>query len=117
MGSAALNSHSASAHRSTRSTRSAGAQGARFAIPATGTSFHARDLRSQVRQALQDGGLDLVVDCEGWNQFDLGTLSSLIQCAAACREHGASFELANMSNEIRETVQDLQLAGRLGLAD
>jgi anti-anti-sigma regulatory factor len=90
---------------------------ARFAIPATRASFHAKDLRTRVRQELQDGGRHLVVDCEAWNQFDLGVLSSLIQCASACREHGASFEIANMSNDIRQNVQDLQLAGRLGLAD
>ena len=57
------------------------------------TSYHAKDLRSQVRQALEDGDRHLVVDCEGWNRFDLSMLSSLIQCAAACREHGASFEV------------------------
>jgi anti-anti-sigma regulatory factor len=92
-------------------------QSACFAIPMTHTSYHAKDLRSRVRQALQDGDRHLVVDCEGWNRFDLSMLSSLIQCAAACREHGASFEVANMSSDIRENVRDLQLAGRLGLAD
>ena len=90
---------------------------ARFAIPTRHTSYHAKDLRSRVREALQQGDRHLVVDCEGWNRFDLSMLSSLIQCAAACREHGASFEVANMSSDIRENVRDLQLAGRLGLAD
>jgi anti-anti-sigma regulatory factor len=90
---------------------------ARFAISSRQTSYGAKHLRTQVRQALQEGDRHFVVDCEGWNQFDLSTLSSLIQCAAACREHGASFEVANMSSDIRENVRDLQLAGRLGLAD
>jgi anti-anti-sigma regulatory factor len=89
----------------------------RFAIPLRHTGYRGKEVRTQVRQALQDGGRHLVVDCEGWNQFDLSMLSSLIQCAAACREHGASFEVANMSSDIRENVRDLQLAGRLGLAD
>ena len=92
-------------------------QSARFAIPAKRTSYAARELRTQVRQALQEGDRHLVVDCEDWNEFDLTTLSSLIQCAAACREQGASFEFANMSSDIRENVRDLQLAGRLGIAD
>jgi anti-anti-sigma regulatory factor len=90
---------------------------ARFAVPNRHAAFSPRDLRTQVRQALHEGDRHLVVDCEGWNQFDLNVLSSLIQCASACREHGASFEIENMSNDIRENVRDLQLAGRLGLAD
>ena len=93
------------------------ARSARFSIPVSHTSRYSKDLRVQVRQALNEGDRHLVIDCADWNRFDLTMLSSLIQCAAVCREHGASFEVANMSNDIRESVRDLQLAGRLGLAD
>ena len=90
---------------------------ARFAIPQRHSPRHAKDLRSRVNQALQQGDRHLVVDCEGWDRLDLGMLSSLIQCATACREHGASFEVANMSTAIRADVAELRLGGRLGLTD
>jgi len=89
----------------------------RFAIPQRHSSHHARDLRSNVHQALQLGDRHLIVDCEAWDRLDLGMLSSLIQCASACREHGASFEVANMSNEMRASVRDLQLGSRLGFTE
>lgn len=92
--------------------------GSRFAVSDRRTTTGgARQLRAQVHQALQNGDRHLVVDCESWNEFDLGTLSSLIQCATVCREAGASFEVANMSHGIRESVRDLQLARRLGIDD
>jgi anti-anti-sigma regulatory factor len=90
---------------------------ARFAFPSTQAPYHAKDIRARVRRALQDGDRHLVVDCEGWTDFDLRVLSSLLQCAAVCREHGASFEIANLSNDIRANVRDLQLAHRLGILD
>lgn len=90
---------------------------ARFAIPEKHSSHHARDLRARVLNALEQGDRHLVVDCEALNKLDLNTLSMLIQCASACREHGASFEIANMSNEVRAEVLALQLGSRLGLLE
>lgn len=90
---------------------------AHFEISRQSTTRHARDLRSGVRQALQQGDRHFVVDCGAWNQLDLSMLSSLIQCATACREHGASFEVANMSTELRADVLALQLGERLGLTE
>jgi len=79
------------------------------------TAHQARDLRARVRHALQRGERHVVVDCTAWNQLDLSMLSALIQCASTCREHGASFEIANISNELRADVRALQLNERLGL--
>lgn len=90
---------------------------ARFAIPPTHKPHHAKDLRSRVHQALEQGDRHLVVDCGSWNRLDFNMLSSLIQCASACREQGASFEVANMSSEVRADVLALQLGGRLGLPE
>ena len=90
---------------------------ARFAIPEKHNSHLARDLRARVLTALQQGDRHLVVDCGALNKLDLNTLSMLIQCASACREHGASFEVANMSNHVRAEVVGLQLGERLGLLE
>ena len=89
----------------------------RFAIPQTPNSRQAKDLRSRVNQALQQGDRHLVVDCGAWRQMDLKILSSLIQCASACREHAASFEVTNMSSEVRAGVLALQLGGKLGWSE
>jgi anti-anti-sigma regulatory factor len=90
---------------------------ARFAIPQLHDSHHAKALRARVHEALTQGDRHLVVDCGAWNRLELNMLSSLIQCASACREHGASFEVANMSSEVRADVHALQLSGRLGLPE
>lgn len=88
----------------------------RFEVPSHPSVPSARDLRSRIRRALQQGDHHVVVDCTGWSTLDLSLLSALIQCAAACREYGAFFELANMSSEIKAGVADLNLGARLGLA-
>ncbi|MEP6495576.1 MAG: STAS domain-containing protein [bacterium] len=90
---------------------------ARFEIARNSTSQQAKELRSRVRQSLEEGERHLVVDCEAWQQLDLSVLSSLIQCAAACKHEGASFEVANLSSTMQANVRALQLGGRLGLAD
>jgi len=87
----------------------------RFEIATVSSTQHVRDLRSQVRQALQHGVRDFVFDCERWKELDLRVLSSLVQCAAACREHGATFDVANMSSTMLNNVRELRLAERLGL--
>jgi anti-anti-sigma regulatory factor len=91
--------------------------GALFSIPEMMKPHHARELRTGVRQALEQGESHITVDCESWNQLDLSMLSSLVQCASACREWGASFEVANMSGKIRADVRALRLDQRLGLPE
>jgi anti-anti-sigma regulatory factor len=91
--------------------------GIRFAIPQTMQAHHARDLRAGVRQALELGESRITVDCQSWSQLDLTMLSSLVQCASACRESGALFEVANMSGKIRADVRALRLDHRLGLQE
>ena len=88
----------------------------RFEITAVSSTEDGRDLRNRVRQALQHGVRDFVFDCHEWDRLDLLVLSSLVQCAAACREHGATFDVANMSTTMLRDVRELRLAERLGLA-
>jgi anti-anti-sigma regulatory factor len=87
-----------------------------FRIPRTVPTGYARDLRASVREALRLGARRLVVDCDAWNRIDVTVLSSLIQCASACREYGASFEVANVSTDMLANVRALNLHSRLGLA-
>ena len=87
-----------------------------FRIPTLATMSYAKDLREGVREALRLGARRLVVDCDAWSRMDVNVLSSLIQCASACREHGATFEVANMPSQILDDVRALRLQGRLGLA-
>jgi anti-anti-sigma regulatory factor len=89
----------------------------RFSIPRHRSRQRAKELRAGIRYALQQGDRRMVVDCEAWDSLDLEMLSSLIQCVSVCREHGASLEFANMSDEVRKHVHDLQLQHRLGLTD
>ena len=89
----------------------------RFEIPRSFNRHQARELRGQVQRALRRGARSLIVDCGAWSTLDLSMLSALIQCATACREYGASFEVANLSSDLVGGVRELQLGGRLGLAD
>jgi anti-anti-sigma regulatory factor len=89
---------------------------AQFEIPSHLSNGDGKQLRSQIRQALQDGERHLVVDCQAWDALDLNMLSSLIQCAADCREHGATFEIASLSSAVAADVRALNLHDRLGLA-
>lgn len=89
---------------------------ARFCIPTLVTTGYAKTLRENVREALRLGARRLVVDCDAWSRMDVNVLSSLIQCASACREYGASFEVANVPSDILDDVRALRLQSRLGLA-
>src|SRR5262245_22527293 len=88
---------------------------AHFEIPGRLSTRHARELRSRVRRALAQGERRFVVDCHAWQELDFAMLSSLIQCAAECREHGATFEVASLSSGLAADVRALQLHERLGL--
>lgn len=76
----------------------------------------ARRLRNEVRHALENGERTIAINCEAWDSFDFNTVSALVQCAAACREHSATFEVANLSSKLRADLHALQLEGRLGLS-
>lgn len=90
---------------------------ARLEISTDVSTHRGRALRSSVQQALERGDRHLVVDCVAWNDLDLRVLSSLIRCASECREQGASFEVTNIPNHIKEEVNALQLGERLGMID
>lgn len=76
----------------------------------------ARSLRSSILAALSQGGQHVVVDCLGWERLDLVVLSALVQGAKACAAIGASFELINLTRELRSDIVALRLENRLGLA-
>jgi len=78
------------------------------------TGRHA--LRRAVGSALERGARHIVVDCSSWQDQDLALLSSLIACAGLCAVEGAQFELRNLDSSVRETLNELRLAPRLGLA-
>lgn len=88
---------------------------ARLEISTDISTHRGRDLQSSVHQALQRGDKHLVVDCVALDDLDLRVLSSLIRCASACREQGASFEVANMRSHIKDEVYALHLGDRLAM--
>jgi anti-anti-sigma regulatory factor len=86
-----------------------------FEIPSRLSHRHAKELRSAVRSALEQGERHFVVDCHAWDALDLPMLSSLIQCAQACRERGATLEVTSLSPVLQADVRALHLSERLGL--
>ena len=76
---------------------------------------YSRLLRSGIVEALDRGRREVVVDCEGWSRLDFGVLSALVQSANACRARGATFEIVNLSEEMRSSIAALRLDVRLGL--
>lgn len=75
-----------------------------------------RSVRTTIVSALDGGADHVVVDCAGWERLDLSVLSALVQGASVCGLRGASFELANLDQELQADIKALRLAGRLGLA-
>jgi anti-anti-sigma regulatory factor len=86
---------------------------AHFEILADVSINRARDLRWRVREALERGDRHVVIDCEAWKDLDVRMLSSLIRCASACRERGASLEVTNLRSQIKDELSALQLGHRL----
>lgn len=74
-----------------------------------------RQLRSRVIEALERGERHVVIDCGSWRTLDVLVLSSLVHSASACRASGATFELQNLSAEMRTDIEALQLGPRLPL--
>ena len=75
-----------------------------------------RRLRAEVIAALAAGQREVVVDCQEWGRIDLAVLSVLIQCAKACGEHQADFELVNVPPDVRSGIFALRLEHRLRLS-
>jgi anti-anti-sigma regulatory factor len=86
-----------------------------YEIPSRISNGHAKELRSRVRSALESGERRFVVDCHAWESLDLNMLSTLIQCAAECRLHGATLEVESLSSVLEADVRALHLHERLGL--
>src|SRR5262245_42796772 len=76
-----------------------------------------RQLRARVIEALEGGGKHVIIDCDEWRDLDVVTLSALVYGASACRAHGATFELQNLSGEMRSHIEALRLGERLCLRD
>lgn len=74
-----------------------------------------RRLRAEIITALACGRRQFVVDCSAWEQIDLAVLSVLIQCAKACGDRQADFELVNVPSEVRSSIYALRLEHRLRL--
>jgi anti-anti-sigma regulatory factor len=74
-----------------------------------------RRLRKEVESALGRGDRRVVVDCASWSHLDLIVLSALVNCAKACDEEGAEFELENLDGCMRSRIVALSLGHRLGL--
>ena len=72
-----------------------------------------RRLRAEIITALACGRRQFFVDCSDWERIDLAILSVLIQCAKACGDHQADFELVNVPLEVRSSIYALRLEHRL----
>jgi anti-anti-sigma factor len=75
-----------------------------------------RRLRAEIITALACGRREFIVDCSAWDRIDLAVLSVLIQCAKACGDHQADFELVNVPSEVRSSIHALRLEHRLRLS-
>jgi len=74
-----------------------------------------RQLRSQVIEAIEGGGNHVIIDCDEWRALDVVMLSALVHSASACKARGATFELQNLSLEMRSHIEALRLEERLCL--
>jgi len=79
-------------------------------------SAYRRRLRAEIITALACGRREFIVDCSAWNRIDLSILSVLIQCAKACGDRQADFELVNVASEVRSSIHALRLEHRLRLS-
>jgi anti-anti-sigma factor len=75
-----------------------------------------RRLRAEIITALACGRREFVVDCSAWDRLDLAVLSVLIQCAKACGDRQADFELVNVPSGVRSSIHALRLEHRLRLS-
>ena len=75
-----------------------------------------RRLRAEIITALACGRREFIVDCSAWDRIDLSVLSVLIQCAKACGDRQADFELVNVPSEVRSSIHALRLEHRLRLS-
>jgi anti-anti-sigma regulatory factor len=91
---------------------------ATYLIRLNGDRSHSyrRALHRAVLRAVRHGGRRIVVDCASWSQLDLIVLSALLGCAAACAAHDARFELSGVGPDLRQRIEALSLANRLGIA-
>ena len=74
-----------------------------------------RQLRSRVLEALEGGGEHVIIDCDEWRALNVVMLSALVHSASACKARGATFELQNLSREMRSHIEALRLEERLCL--
>ena len=87
----------------------------RIELRSSPDASYRRQLRTEVEGALERGDRRVVVNCATWLQLDLIVLSALVNCAKACDEEGAEFELENLDATMRSRIVALSLGHRLGL--
>lgn len=80
----------------------------------SGASYR-HEIRELVHLAIDRGEKRIVVDCELWGDLDLVKLSLLLRCADQCATSNVRFELANVSNTARGSIDTLHLSARLGV--
>jgi anti-anti-sigma regulatory factor len=76
-----------------------------------------RQLRHVVGDALERGERHIVMDCAELDGPDVVMLSTLMRCAELCAHQGAGFQLTNLNVSVHDTLRELKLTTRLGLAE
>ncbi len=71
------------------------------------------ELRAEVSTAIGAGERRIAVDCQGWNQLDLGLVGTFVQVAKLCADGGVEFALVNVSGTMTSTIRALRLEDHL----
>jgi len=74
-----------------------------------------KELQRVVVDAVESGSRRVVLDCESLSDLDLMLVSTLLNCATTCSEHGADFCVENLRDDLRLRIAALRLDGRIGL--
>ena len=70
-----------------------------------------RGLLRCVIDAVESGDRHVVLDCQSLSDMDVMLLSTLVNCATVCAEHGAQFELKDLRTDLRSRVAPLCFEG------
>ena len=74
-----------------------------------------RELLRIVIDAVESGSRRVVLDCGSLSDLDLMLVSTLLNCATTCSEHGADFCVENLRDDLQQRIAALSLDGRIGL--
>jgi anti-anti-sigma regulatory factor len=68
-----------------------------------------------VIDAVESGSRRVVLDCESLSDLDLMLVSTFLNCATTCSEHGADFCVENLRDDLQLRIVALRLDDRIGL--